>query len=79
MACVTISGFPCSGKTARASELKIYLEERMAAPEYEGDKYKVLVLSDENLNVVRDSYDGMLASMNANRCRLSPSEHAAAR
>ena len=58
MACITISGFPCSGKTARASELKNYLEERMAAPEYEGDKYKVSVISDETFHVQRNSYDG---------------------
>lgn len=58
MACITISGFPCSGKTTRASELKNYLAERMAAPEYEGDKYKVSVISDETFHVQRNSYDG---------------------
>ena len=30
----------------------------MAAPEYEGDKYKVSVISDETFHVQRNSYDG---------------------
>lgn len=58
MACITISGFPCSGKTTRAIELKHYLEERLSSPEYDGDKFKVAIISDQVLNVPRSSYDG---------------------
>lgn len=59
MACITVSGFPCSGKTTRALELMHYLEERLASPEYEGDPYKVVIVSDQVLNVPRSSYDGV--------------------
>ncbi|KAF8313438.1 chromatin associated protein KTI12 [Clavulina sp. PMI_390] len=57
MACITISGFPCSGKTTRAMELKTFLEARISAPEYEGVKYKVSIVSDELLDVPRSAYD----------------------
>lgn len=66
MACITISGFPCSGKTTRAVELMHYLEERIASPAYEGEKPRVVIISDQVLNVPRSSYDGMLDE------RLSP-------
>lgn len=59
MACITISGFPCSGKTTRTQELRNFLEQRMASSEYEGDKYKVEIVSDHSLDVSRSSYDGM--------------------
>jgi len=57
MACITISGYPCSGKSYRAEQLKKALEERLADPQYTGPKLKVHVLSDEEINVSRNAYD----------------------
>jgi len=56
MACVTISGYPSSGKTRRAQQLKSYLERRLANAAYEGPKLDVSVLSDADLNVDRAVY-----------------------
>ncbi|KAI9442300.1 chromatin associated protein KTI12, partial [Lactarius indigo] len=57
MALVTFSGYPCSGKTRRATQLKDHLESRLADPSYSGPPFKVIVLSDDSLNVDRSSYD----------------------
>ncbi|KAI0688224.1 chromatin associated protein KTI12 [Cytidiella melzeri] len=57
MALVTISGFPCSGKTRRAEQLKAALETRLRDPEYAGPSLQVVVLSDEKLNIHRDVYN----------------------
>ncbi|KAF8325156.1 chromatin associated protein KTI12 [Cantharellus anzutake] len=56
MACVTISGYPCSGKSTRCSEFKAYLEARFSSEDYDGDKYKVQVVSDEDLGISRSVY-----------------------
>ena len=60
MALVTFSGYPCSGKTRRATQLKDYLESRLADPSYNGPLLKVIVLSDDTLNISRSSYDGIV-------------------
>ncbi|KAF8274607.1 chromatin associated protein KTI12 [Lactarius quietus] len=57
MALITFSGYPCSGKTRRATQLKDHLESRLAAPSYSGPFLKVIVLSDDSLNIDRDSYN----------------------
>ena len=58
MALVTISGYPCSGKTRRAEQIKLALENRLQSPDYAGPKLKVTVLSDDVLNISRDAYKG---------------------
>lgn len=58
MALVTISGFPCSGKTTRARELAEYLEGRFCDPEYTGEKFDVVVVDDPGCHVARSAYDG---------------------
>ena len=60
MALITISGFPCSGKTRRAEQLKNALEARLQSPQYTGPALKVVVLSDDKLNISRDAYKGLL-------------------
>ena len=60
MALVTFSGYPCSGKTRRATQLKDDLECRLADPSYSGPLLKVVVLSDDILNVERSSYNGVV-------------------
>ena len=58
MALVTVSGFPCSGKTRRAQQIGAAFESRLQSPTYAGPALKVVVLSDEDLNVSRDAYKG---------------------
>jgi len=58
MALITISGYPCSGKTRRANELKAYFENSLASPDYAGPKLKVLVISDDSVNIKREVYNG---------------------
>ncbi|KAG8956297.1 hypothetical protein FRC04_004377 [Tulasnella sp. 424] len=57
MALVTISGYPASGKTYRAEQLRTYLEGRFSAADYDGPRLKVVVISDDSLSVDRSSYD----------------------
>ena len=58
MALVTISGYPASGKTRRVEQLKKLLELKLQEPTYEGPKFKIVVLSDDSLNIRREVYDG---------------------
>ena len=58
MAFITISGFPCSGKSRRAEQLRAHLERRLEDPSYEGPQLKVVVVSDDTLNIPRSVYDG---------------------
>ena len=46
MALVTISGYPCSGKSTRADQLRKHLQARLSDSSYEGPQLKVVVLSD---------------------------------
>ncbi|KAF8585952.1 chromatin associated protein KTI12 [Ramaria rubella] len=57
MALVTFTGFPASGKSKRAQELKTYLDSRFQSPTHTGPKLKVVLLSDEGLNVPRSAYN----------------------
>ncbi|KAG9017495.1 hypothetical protein FRB90_001088 [Tulasnella sp. 427] len=57
MALVTISGYPASGKTYRAEQLRTYFEGRFSAPNYDGPRFKVIVISDDSLGVDRSAYD----------------------
>lgn len=58
MALITISGYPSSGKSTRAAQIKDYLEKQLALPEYEGPRLHVEVLSDDVLNLNRTVYNG---------------------
>ena len=50
MALVTISGYPCSGKTTRAKEIQAMLEKRQKLP--------VILINDELQNISKQAYDG---------------------
>jgi protein KTI12 len=63
MALVTFSGYPSSGKTHRAIQLKEHLERRLADPTYNDQGLKVVILSDDSLNIDRSSYDGTVPSL----------------
>ncbi|KAI0930102.1 hypothetical protein AcV5_006897 [Taiwanofungus camphoratus] len=56
MALITLSGYPSSGKTKRAEQLRTHLESRLQDPNYVGPKLKVSILSDDVLNIGRDVY-----------------------
>ncbi len=58
MALITISGYPCSGKSTRANQLKDAFEQQLADPSYNGPVKKVVLVSDELLNLSRQAYDG---------------------
>lgn len=58
MALITISGYPCSGKSTRAIQLKDAFEEQLADPSYDGPVKKVVVVSDDLLSLTRQAYDG---------------------
>jgi len=57
MALITISGYPSSGKSRRAHQLKDFLEAQFKDPAYAGPQLKVLILSDDELNISRDAYN----------------------
>jgi len=56
MALITISGFPCSGKSQRAHELSQYMACRIQG---QGAFHSVQVISDDVLGLQRSVYDGM--------------------
>ncbi|KAH9994026.1 chromatin associated protein KTI12 [Russula vinacea] len=56
MALITFSGYPSSGKTRRAIQLKEHLDRRLADPSCNDLRQKVAILSDDLLNVDRSSY-----------------------
>jgi protein KTI12 len=58
MALVTIVGFPCCGKSTRASQIKEYLEKRIRE-EAEGPRLGVVLVDDDNSHVPRSTYDSM--------------------
>jgi protein KTI12 len=60
MALVTVSGFPSSGKSRRALQLKEQLENHIQDDAYQGPLSKVVILSDDTLNLARNVYDGVL-------------------
>lgn len=55
MALVTISGFPSSGKTRRAEQIRLSVQQFIQS--YPGPLSKVVLLSDDTLNLNRSSYD----------------------
>jgi len=60
MALVTISGYPCSGKTTRALQLKEDFERRIKDEAYDGNVTKVVLISDDTLGLSRNGYNGVL-------------------
>ncbi|OBZ70656.1 Protein kti12 [Grifola frondosa] len=57
MALITISGYPSSGKTRRAQQLRDDLEARLQDSNYTGPKLKVSIISDDTLSIPRDVYN----------------------
>ena len=57
MAMITVSGFPSSGKSRRVASLQEDLERKLQDASYEGPLKRVVVLSDDSLNISRSAYD----------------------
>ena len=53
MALLTITGYPCSGKTRRVEQLKAFFASQLGAE----PAYKIVHLSDDALHVPRSVYD----------------------
>lgn len=60
MAMITLCGYPSSGKSTRALQLKLFLEAKLAqaskAPALA--RLKVVIINDESLNLNKSQYDG---------------------
>jgi protein KTI12 len=55
MPLITITGYPTSGKSQRANEIKEYLAKKLAE---ENKSYRIHVINDESLHVPKDAYKG---------------------
>lgn len=55
MPLITITGYPTSGKSTRANEIKEYLSKRL---EKENKSYRIHVLNDESLHIPKEAYKG---------------------
>jgi tRNA uridine 5-carbamoylmethylation protein Kti12 len=74
MALITISGYPCSGKSRRAAQIKEHIERRIAGPDYTGPALSVTVLSDDTLNIGREAYNGESFPRGRMRTRVADPE-----
>lgn len=57
MAFITISGYPCSGKSTRAQQIKQDFERRLLDESYSGPNFTVEVVDDPTSKVSREAYD----------------------
>lgn len=55
MPLIIITGYPSSGKTQRANEIKEYLSERL---QQEGKSFRIHIINDESLHVPKEAYKG---------------------
>ncbi|GHJ84013.1 hypothetical protein NliqN6_0415 [Naganishia liquefaciens] len=61
MAFITISGYPCSGKSTRAQQIKKDFDRRLKDESYSGPSLSVEVVDDPISKVSREAYDNSLA------------------
>ncbi|RKP39280.1 chromatin associated protein KTI12, partial [Dimargaris cristalligena] len=55
MPLVILAGIPCSGKTRRAEELRVYFQKRLA--DIPGPERKIHILNDQSLGIAKSAYD----------------------
>lgn len=55
MPLIIITGFPSSGKTQRANEIKDFLTSRL---EQEKKSFRIHVINDESLHIPKEAYNG---------------------
>lgn len=60
MAMVTVCGYPCAGKSHRATQLASFLQAKLADPATppKHRPRKVVVVNDESLGLAKSAYDG---------------------
>lgn len=71
MAFVTISGYPSSGKSRRATQVHEYLLSKLQDPSYEGPFRTIEIISDDTLGLERMVYDGVqsrVSNRNFTKC-----------
>ena len=56
MPLIIITGYPCSGKTSRALEVKKLLEDKVKAAAAE--PIKIEIVNDESLHIPKSAYKG---------------------
>ncbi|KAJ9091053.1 hypothetical protein QFC19_009290 [Naganishia cerealis] len=61
MALITISGYPCSGKSTRAQQIKQDFENRLTDESYNGPKLSVEIVDDPSSKVGREAYDDSIS------------------
>ena len=59
MALITVTGYPCSGKSTRTEQFRAFLQKKISDEDYSGPLKSIEVISDEKLGISRCSYDGM--------------------
>ncbi|KAJ2824143.1 kti12, chromatin associated [Coemansia erecta] len=74
-----MTGFPSSGKSTRAAELKQLFEERLAQPENQHRKLSVQIISDATLGVSHSAYARASEEKNARSALLSAAERLVSR
>ncbi|KAJ1725245.1 kti12, chromatin associated [Coemansia erecta] len=74
MPLILMTGYPSSGKTTRASELKRYLEERLQQPENHSQHMTVHVVDDRSLGFTHAAYASPSAEKNLRGALLSAVE-----
>ncbi|PVU99743.1 hypothetical protein BB559_000436 [Furculomyces boomerangus] len=57
MPLIMITGYPSSGKSTRANQLKAMFEAKLSSPDYKGISYSVELVSDDSLGISKNSYD----------------------
>lgn len=57
MPLIIVTGYPSSGKSQRANEIKDYLVKKL---EEDSKSYRIHVINDESLHISKDAYKGEL-------------------
>lgn len=56
MPLIILTGYPSSGKTQRANEIKEYLQKRLSE---ENKPLRIHIIDDASLHVTKDAYKGI--------------------
>ncbi|KAI9331917.1 chromatin associated protein KTI12 [Pilaira anomala] len=76
MPLIILTGYPSSGKTQRANEIKEYLSKRL---EEEEKSFRIHIINDESLHVVKEAYKDAREEKKARGAMLSAVERTLSR
>lgn len=65
MALITVTGYPCSGKSTRTEQFRSFLQSKLSSEDYAGSLKSIEVISDDKLGISRSSYDGQFHHIQA--------------